>query len=151
MKTFDLVLEILSLSGLGFILYLVIITYPELPDSIPKHWNYKGVADEWGNKVNFLTLPVLTFFIYGIFSLITMVKTNSFKLRAKVGEIKSRQIIRLGRIFKTVLIGIFLLNIYSQSMNFLGIKPIIGDLNVLIEIIVILAFSGLILSIAFKN
>jgi uncharacterized membrane protein len=151
MKTIDLVCEILSLIGLVLIIFLVIITYPELPDRIPKHWNYRGIADQWGNKANFFTLPIITFFIYGVFSIVTTSRSNTFKLKASIGEIKSRQIIRLSRIFKTILVGIFLLTIYGQSMNFLERAPIIEGPGVLVKIIIILAFTGLLLLIGLRN
>ena len=138
LKILDIIFEILSLIGLGLILYLLIITYPELPDRIPKHWNFKGVADQWGDKTNFLTIPIVSLFIYGIFSYVTMNQSNKAKLSINVGEINAKQIIRLNRIFKTVLIGIFLLDIYGQSMNFLGKEAIISGSGVLTKIIIIL-------------
>ena len=152
LKILDWIFEILSLIGLGVTLYLVITTYPELPDRIPKHWNFKGIADQWGGKANFLTLPIIMFFIYAIFS-VYMIRSNVFKLKASIGNNNARQVIRLSRIFKFVLTGIFLLVIYVQSMNFLGIEPLIENPSVLIKIvvIVILTFTGLILFFGFKN
>jgi uncharacterized membrane protein len=149
LRTLDIIIEVLCIIGLFLILFLVIITYPELPDTIPKHWNYKGGADQWGGKINYLTLPLLALFIYGAFSFINMSQSNIAKAKANIGEITTNQIIRLARILKIILIGLFLLNVYSQSMNYLGKKPIIGSPGVLISLIIIFVPAVFMIFIAF--
>lgn len=151
LKTLDIIFEILSLTGLGLIFYIVIITYPVLPEVIPKHWNFKGLADQWGNRANFLTIPIVTLCIYSIFTFLTSSRLNKVKLKSSVGEINAKQIIRIGRIFKTVLIGIFLMDIYSQSINFHGKDAIIRGPGVLIKLFIILGFGVLLFFYALRN
>jgi uncharacterized membrane protein len=66
----DLILEVLGLTVLIFILVLTIYFYPRLPDIIPTHINYIGLADEFGKKSNFFLLPILSIVIYSLFTIL---------------------------------------------------------------------------------
>ena len=57
---FDFVFEVIAIGGLLYGFYLVISKYAGLPDTIPIHFNAKGVADGFGNKGMIWLLPSLT-------------------------------------------------------------------------------------------
>ncbi|WP_332645294.1 DUF1648 domain-containing protein [Lysinibacillus sp. 54212] len=50
----------LILCSIGFI----IINWSALPNEVPTHFNFEGVADGWGSKYQMLLLPVISIVIY---------------------------------------------------------------------------------------
>jgi len=62
----DYWLLFLSLAGWLAILLLL----PEMPDSVPMHWNINGDVDRWGSKINMLWLGLLP---AGIWALMTWI------------------------------------------------------------------------------
>jgi uncharacterized membrane protein len=63
---------LLWLAG-GILLFtwlMVARSYENLPPTIPIHFNAKGVADNWGPKGVIWVLPVLSSFLFGLFSLL---------------------------------------------------------------------------------
>jgi len=143
----DIILEIICIVGIGLIIYLIIITFPELPERIPKHWDYKGKPDQWGGKSNFLTIPVITIMIYIMLTIIPRLSMYLFKVKYPYTYEKtnSTQLLRILRLFKTVMVCMNFLDIYGRSMNFLGKEPVIGMLNVWIQIIIIFSFCGILM------
>lgn len=61
---------VLSVVGLLLFIVLLFIYWPQLPDSIPVHFNHKGEVDRWGGKATLLILPGVALFTY---SMLTMV------------------------------------------------------------------------------
>ena len=57
---FDFVFEAIAIGGLFYGFYLVISNYAGLPETIPIHFNAKGVADGFGKKGMIWLLPSLT-------------------------------------------------------------------------------------------
>lgn len=49
---------------------IVGISYTNLPDIIPAHFNYKGEVDGFGTKSTIWTFPILSSIIYFIFYLV---------------------------------------------------------------------------------
>lgn len=64
--TFRKELPIVGLVVMPFV-YLA-YTWNSLPSKIPTHWNYKGEADHWGDKISLLgmlfMLPVFMYFLF---------------------------------------------------------------------------------------
>ena len=59
----DIVLEVAS--GIGILLGIIILTqYPDLPDTIPRHFGASGAPDAWGSKKSILVLPLVSIIMY---------------------------------------------------------------------------------------
>ncbi len=82
MGPLDWLLEISSmiifLTYLGYMIYY----YPQLPASIPAHFNGSGVVDDYSSRGSLWALPAITFFTYGLLTLIARVPhTFNFTVR----------------------------------------------------------------------
>jgi len=55
----DKILEIISWVFLLGIWLITIISFQTLPDKIPTHFNFEGIADNFGGKNEIFTLPVI--------------------------------------------------------------------------------------------
>ena len=65
-------LEAVPLLLLGLILYLTFSSYPALPDTIPSHFDARGLPDGWGPKTTLLILPGMSFLVYALITGITV-------------------------------------------------------------------------------
>lgn len=66
----DWVIEMATFVGLLLLIGLPILHYSSLPDTIPIHFNAKGVADGYGSKGTLLMLPILgTVMFIGLYAL----------------------------------------------------------------------------------
>lgn len=66
----DRTIEIMGWTLLAVIWILAIVSYSNLPDTIPIHFNSQGEADGFGNKTHVFTLPlVATILSIGLTSL----------------------------------------------------------------------------------
>ncbi|HHX88006.1 MAG TPA: DUF1648 domain-containing protein [Firmicutes bacterium] len=55
----DYLLEIASLSGIILGIFLLIYFWPQLPEQVPRHFNFQGAVDSWGDKRITLIFPTL--------------------------------------------------------------------------------------------
>lgn len=60
----DKFIEILGWIAVIAIWLLTLINYFDLPETIPTHYNASGEADGFGNKLNILTLPLISTLMY---------------------------------------------------------------------------------------
>jgi len=60
----DKLFELLGWISILAIWVMTTINYPNLPDTIPIHYNATGQADSFGGKVNILTLPLIATILY---------------------------------------------------------------------------------------
>lgn len=65
-KILEIIGIILLISFIGFIA----ISWADLPNKIPGHYNAAGVFDRWADKWEILMLPVITTILYGGLSVI---------------------------------------------------------------------------------
>ncbi len=66
----DLFIDLASFTILILILGYTFFMYPELPETIPTHFNGKGVADGFGNKATLWLLPSIALVLFiGLFLL----------------------------------------------------------------------------------
>ena len=64
LSTADKVEEALCIVILALLWAGVIVVFPTLPDSIPRHFNAAGTADGFGSKSNLFVLPLVASFEY---------------------------------------------------------------------------------------
>jgi uncharacterized membrane protein len=67
----DLTLEALSLLGLIFLVGVAAYYYPQLPDRIPSHFNFRGETDGWGGKGFLLIQPVVGVLVYTLLTVLS--------------------------------------------------------------------------------
>ena len=63
---FEMACEALSLAGLVACLGLFAVFWPQLPPTIPTHFNLAGQADDFGSKAVFVVFPLMATLIYGL-------------------------------------------------------------------------------------
>lgn len=105
----------------GWILLLtiwiwVLISYKNLPDIIPTHYNASGVADGFGEKVNLLILPLLATVLFATLTLLNKFP-HKFNYLVKITpENAYRQYVnatRMLRALKLVIVIVFGLVIFQ--------------------------------------
>ena len=55
----DQFLEIAGWFALATLVWLTVLSFFQLPDTIPTHFDVKGAVDSYGDKSNILTLPIV--------------------------------------------------------------------------------------------
>ena len=60
----DKILDVSSGLMLALILGVLIITYVDLPEIIPIHYNARGQIDAYGSKSNIVVFPLITLILY---------------------------------------------------------------------------------------
>ena len=71
-KIYPLQLEIVPLVLMFLAIYLTLINYPDLPDSIPSHFNFRGLPDRWASKSELIVYPAASIFVYMLISSISV-------------------------------------------------------------------------------
>lgn len=97
-----------------FLAFSIIVAFL-LPDTIPTHFNENGEVDAYGNKSNFLILPIIGIFIYLLISVLIKYPALLFKLNKKNQEKGNTKTIRLFNILQiSVLItfSVLIISIY---------------------------------------
>jgi len=69
-KCYPPLFELIPLLLLVFTVYLALSNYATLPDTIPTHFNARGIADDWGSKSTLLVILGLAAFLYILFTLL---------------------------------------------------------------------------------
>jgi len=67
---YDIVVNLICLILLSGIIVYLLLTWEEIPDKIPGHYNAMGVVDRWGNKGELLILPIIGWIMYFIMTII---------------------------------------------------------------------------------
>ena len=59
LESIDIILELLSITCILLMWIYLIVEYPKLPDTIASHFNAKGEADGYSNKVYLWFVPLI--------------------------------------------------------------------------------------------
>jgi uncharacterized membrane protein len=65
-------IEIVGIILLVLFIGFITISWGELPDKIPGHYNAEGVVNRWADKWEILILPVIAILLYGGLSVISL-------------------------------------------------------------------------------
>lgn len=57
------------LSLVGVVVYLI-LAWHTIPDKIPAHYNAAGEINRWGNKSELIVLPIISWLIFGLITLV---------------------------------------------------------------------------------
>ncbi len=124
--TSDRITEVLSIISLVILVIVVAFYYSGLPDSVPVHYDLKGVPDRYGNKSTLLILPAVGIILYLGLTIITRFP-HAFNYPVKITTDNARKqytiAIRMLRIVKFMVIVMFTIITYTS------IKTAIGEYN----------------------
>ena len=114
----DRFIEIFSIIILSGFWTYCFITFRDMPDIIPTHFNAMGKADAYGSKNNIWGLPIVSSVIYIGISILNNFP-NIFNYPVTITEENAekqyRWATKLLRILKTVILIIFFMIAYSSS------------------------------------
>ncbi len=145
----DVVLEVIAVLLLLFIWIYPAMNYAQLPETIPTHFNAKGEADDWGNKLFIWLVPTITTFSYVLIVvlnrfphmhnyMVNITKENAFK-----NYQLSTRILRIANLFVLIIMTLAITEMINKalggSLNLIGIPFLIGTL-VIPAIGIIIAF-----------
>lgn len=119
----DIVLDILSATLLILMIVYAIISYSELPDTIPSHFNAKGEVDGYSDKSMLWLLPGLGVILF--FGLYIMNKyphihnymVNITEENALKNYRLSTRIVRFTNLFVMIIFGIILYSMIASAKN----------------------------------
>ena len=83
--TFQMVIEILTLFVLVAQIFYIAMSWSDLPNKIPAHYNGAGEIDRWGSKNEILFIPIISVFLYGLMTLVTFIP-SMWNIPTKVVE-----------------------------------------------------------------
>jgi len=121
---------------LGSIIYLIFI-WSTLPDTIPSHYNAKGVVTNWSGKGMLLIMPIISIILYTGLTIITLFP-NIWNVPVEITE-KNQNFVYTN--LKTMLI--FLKLILVSDFSYMTIcSATQSSLSVLFTPIVLIAVFG---------
>jgi len=116
LTTFDKIMEILGWIFIIAIWSMTIISYNQLPDVIPTHFNLKGEVDGYGEKWMILLLGSITTILFLVMSYLNKFphRFNYLTVITKDNALKQYTIAtRAIRFLKILMVAIFLLTTYQ--------------------------------------
>ncbi len=145
----DIVLELLSIACLLLMWAYLFIEYPKLPDTIASHFNAKGEADGYSNKVYLWFVPLISTAMYiGLFVLNKYPHAHNYMINiTEENALKNyRFSTRIVRIVNTLTVIMFAYIIYyivqsakEQDIQFSSwFLPIVISFSVLLPIGILL-------------
>lgn len=69
---FQKLLELLGVILIVLFIGFIAMSWANIPDKIPGHYNAAGVVDRWADRWEVLMLPVITLLLYGGLSIISL-------------------------------------------------------------------------------
>lgn len=123
LEGFDIILDLLSATILILLIVYAIISYSELPDTIPSHFNAKGEVDAYSNKSILWLLPGLSVILFfGLYVLnkyphIHNYMVNITEENALKNYRLSTRIVRFTNLFVMVIFGIVMHSIIESAKN----------------------------------
>lgn len=131
LKPIDEWLESLAIMGCVWLWIYCIRAYSILPETIPTHFNLKGVADDYGSKATIFILPSVATAIY---LLITVLKRYphifNYMVKITVENAESQyrfatRMLRVVKLFVIVLFGIVCIMV-TNATNDAGLSRWLG-------------------------
>lgn len=66
----DILETIVSLSCLVGVAVYLLLAWKTIPQQVPGHYSASGAVDRWGNKSELIVLPIISWILYGLITLI---------------------------------------------------------------------------------
>jgi len=127
----DYLIEIIALLALVVLIGYPTYVFPELPQSIPKHFNYLGQADAHGAKWMLFILPVIGTGLYILFTVLNRyphVLNYFVPITVDNAEVQYSIVIHMLRVLKAVLMLSFLYIVDGSIKLALGSADGLGTL-----------------------
>lgn len=125
----DKKIELTGKIFLVFIWALTIYTFLKSPTTIPTHFNASGQADDYGNKVTLLILPILATIIYFVVTQLNKhphVLNYMTEITEDNAEKQYTNATRMLRFLKLAILIIFSLIIIFTYLTTIGVKNGLG-------------------------
>lgn len=118
LSKFDVIIELLSIMMLILLAALTFVSYKNLPDTIPVHFNIAGQADRFGSKKEIFDLPLIAIAIYTLITILNKFP-HIFNYPTQITEANAlrqyKNATRLLRYLKLIIVSIFLLIFYFTT------------------------------------
>ena len=117
----DIVLDILSATILVLLIAYTIISYSELPDTIPSHFNIKGEVDGYSNKSMLWLLPAFAIVLFfGLYIMNRFPHLHNYMVNiTEENALKnyrlSTRIVRFANLFAMFIFGVIAFSIVETS------------------------------------
>lgn len=138
LETLDIIIELINVTLLILLVIYTIMNYVELPETIATHFNAKGEADGYGNKLTIWLLPGIALFIYVLMIVINKVPhmhnymVNITEENALKNYRLSSRLVRFTNLFCLILFALITYEIIESAkgneFNILGIPFLIFTL-----------------------
>jgi len=145
----DIILDILSATLLILMIAYAVISYSELPETIPSHFNAKGEVDGYSDKNMFWQLPAIGFVLFfGLFVVNKFPHLHNYMVNiTEENALKnyrlSTRIVRFTNLFIMFIFGIITYNIVESAKgNSISLSscvlPIIIGVSILLPITILI-------------
>lgn len=149
LEPMDLIIDFISVTIIIIMIAFTYITYSELPETIPVHFNGKGEADGFGNKATLWIMPAISLVMFvGLFMLNKYPHIHNYMVNiTEENALKnyrfSTRVLRIVNFLCVVLFGYIQYAIISGTKNgtaTLGswFLPIVIGFSVVLPIILII-------------
>lgn len=81
-----------ALGAVGAVVFTAVI-YPDLPDTVPSHFDFSGEADAYGSKSSIWMMPVLMGLLIVVLYIVALFNTNTTKDGKELSDDGHRTII----------------------------------------------------------
>lgn len=71
-SVYDIVINICCLLMLVGVTVFLVISWKNIPNEIPMHYNFAGEIDRWGSKYEMIFLPIISWVMYILITVIEM-------------------------------------------------------------------------------
>ena len=145
----DIVLDIISATLLILLIAYTIISYSELPDTIPSHFNAKGEVDGYSDKSMLVFLPAISLVLFiGLFIMNRYPHMHNFMVNiTEENALKnyrlSTRIVRFTNLFLVLIFGIIMYSIVTSAKGnnsnmHSWIIPFVVGTSILLPIVILL-------------
>jgi len=127
MNAMDWIAEVISVLFLMVSIY-PILTYSDLPETIPTHFNLQGEVDDWGERSTILMLPVFASITYIGMTLIQRYP-QAMNYPVKIKPEKLPAVYQIGIRFMRYMKTVGIITLASITMNTYSIAVFKKDLG----------------------
>ena len=148
-QSIDILLELLSITILLLMFGYTIFEYSSLPETIPTHFNAKGEADDFGDKLTLWLVPAIALVLYiGIFIINMFPHTHNYMVNiTKENALKnytlSTRVLRIVNLFTMIILGVVTYKIISSAKGYTfaidsWFLPLIIGISIVLPIVVLI-------------
>ena len=149
----DWLLELVGLIGIIFIIAFVILSYNDLPDTIPRHYDASGRPDGFSGKSILFTLLAVTIVTYLVLTIglrFPHMFNYPFQITEENAERQYKNLTLMVRVLKTFMVIIFGYLTYATIENGLGKMQGLGTWFTPVTLLSVLGTIGYFMYNGFK-